>query len=390
MIEAPHLLLVYGRAPTDWTGTPVVLHRHLNRFEAEGWRVSVATYHHEFENAQGLPTAWARCALPMRRWWWLPYRRWIPGIETLRRHLFADDLARQVRANPPDLVLTVLEPYEAQIASDVARRLRCPLAVIVHDQPELFEDIIADPARRAAVRQAAERVLREATRVYPVTPALGAAYGEAVAAKSQTLLPIPAGGHGSAAQWRDGYACPHVVHVGSLHGFQAPNMWAVAEALHAVGGRLTLASHHGFEPFEPIARAFPNVVLRPAFPTSGDMLAYCAAEASAILVSYSFDVQAWGATSFPSRLVELTHLGLPLVLLAPPRTAASAWAREVGWTALVGSLDVPTLTEEMAALASRDGWEARAAESRRAAHGLFDPQQIHEGFARDLVRLTRS
>lgn len=392
MKRAPHIHLVYGRPPADFTGSQVVLRRHLQRFERDGWRVSFSTYEHKLTPADDLPASWVSYPLPFRRWWWPPYRARIPGMDALRQRLFSVDLATRLAGDRPDVILTVLEPYEAQIAADVARLLRRPLAVIMHDQPELFEDVAAVSAVQRSVRRAAERVLRRADRVYPVTPELAAAYGPGVVDKSHTLLPLPAGGTPAQSLppvWRDAHARPHVVHVGSLHFFQVPNMWAVAEALKVVGGRLTLSSFSTLEWFEDLARAHPHVTLRGPFPTSDDMLAYCSREATALLISYAFDAQPWSATSFPSRLVELSHLGLPVEVLAPPQAAASKWARGVGWTAHVESLDKAALTAELEALSSRIGWEKRSFESRIAASSVFAPNEVHRGFAADLLKMVQ-
>ena len=99
--------------------------------------------------------------------------------------------------------------------------------------------------------------------------------------------------------------------------------------------------------------------------------------------------QPWAATSFPSKMVEFAHLGLPVLLLAPPHAAASAWARGAGWTSHVETLEAGALEAEIAALATPDGWERRAVDARQAAAGPFDPDRIHAGLEDDLRRLVR-
>ena len=282
-------------------------------------------------------------------------------------------------------MLTVLTPEQSTVAAHAARALGRPLAVVLHDQPELWESTPA--AERDAVHRRAERVLASAEGIYPVTHALAAVYGADMAARAETLLPIPAGG-AAEATWRDDYERPHLVLSGSLHPFQRPALAALARALDTVGGRLTAMTHHDLEPFADLAEAHPNLTLRPACATAADALDFCASEASAILVSYAFDEQPWAATSFPSKLVEFVHLGLPVLILAPPDAAVSAWARAFGWTSHVETLDADVLAAEVAALATPDGWARRAADSRRAALGPFDPATIHAGFEQSLLRLT--
>ncbi len=383
--RTPRLLFVDRFVPADEPGTPVVVWRHLNRLEADGWRVRVAAFGPERPAVS--PPSWQTVPYPPRRWWWPPHRALLPGSLGVRAALQARVIVAALGGDVPDVVLTTLSPEFSAVAAAVARRLRRPLAVLVHDQPELWESVVGNPSGQRRVARQVRAVLRHAARVYPVTQALGEAYGPAVAANAHRLLPIPAGGAPTPAEWSPRFARPHVVHAGSLHPFQRPNLEAVARALAPVGGRLTVISHHDTAPFEDVARAFGHVSIRPAFPSSEEVLAYCAAEASALLVSYSFDEQPWAATSFPSKMVEFAHLGLPQLVLAPPHAAVSVWAREHGWTSHAEALDADALLAEVAALASPEGWARRAGDARRAAAGPFDPDAIHAGFAESLGTL---
>lgn len=377
---APHLLLLTSCRTGEGAGTPVVLHRHLVRFRDAGWRITEVVHPPAVEaglSGDGIEVL----RLPYRRRWWPPHRESSRLSTAVRAALLADDVRRQLGGKRPDVVLTVLEPRYAAVAAAVARQLRRPLAVIIHDRPELWEDVVGDVHREAHVRREAERVLARAAVVFPVTRALGEAYGPSVAQKSVPLLPIPAGAEPAAGGWREAFRRPHLVLSGSLHPFQRPSVAALAVALEGVGGRLTLVSHHDLGPFEPVAAAHPNVSLRPAFASSAEALAFCRAEASALLVSYAFDAQPWAATSFPSKLVEFVHLGLPVLILAPPHAAVSSWARSVGWTSHVDSMDRDALTDEVAALATPAGWARRADDSHRAAVEPFDPKTIHSSLA---------
>lgn len=381
----PRLLFVDRGVPADAPGTPVVVWRHLNRLESDGWQVRVAAF--EPELTEAAPPSWHLVTYPLRRRWWPPHRAFVPGSLSVRASLQSREIVSALDGDLPDIVLTTLSPEFSTVAAAVASRLGRPLAVIVHDQPELWESVAGDLAGQRRVARQVRAVLHQAARVYPVTQALAEAYGPDVAAKSHRLLPIPAGGLPAPAEWSPRYARPHIVHAGSLHSFQRPNIEAVARALGSVGGRLTIVSHHDMAPFEDLARAFAHVTLRPAFPSSRDALAFCAAEASALLVSYSFSEQPWAATSFPSKMVEFAHLGLPQLLLAPPDAAASVWAREQGWTSHVEVLNADALPAEVVSLATRDGWTRRAGDSHRAAAGPFDPETIHARFAESLEAL---
>lgn len=386
---APYLLYADMVPPGDVPGTPVVTWRHVLRFEAEGWRVRVAAAEATSQREPVLPS-WDFIPYPPRRRWWPPHRDEVAGSMAVRAWLQGREVVARLNGDVPDVVLTVLSPEHAPIAAAVARRLKRPLAVIVHDQPELWEEVVRRPDYQPVVQANVERVLRQAARVYPVTRMLGEAYGPEVAAKAVPLLPIPAGGERPEAVWQDRFVRPHVVHAGSLHPFQRPNFLALARALQGVGGRLTVISHHDTSPFDDLASAFDHVTLRPAFPTSGEVLDFCAAEASAMLVSYSFTEQPWAATSFPSKMVEFAHLGLPQLLLSPPHAAVSIWAREQSWTSHVESLDAGALAAEVAALATPEGWVQRAADAHRAARGPFNPATIHAGLATSLSTLIAS
>lgn len=376
-----------GLPPADRPGTPVILHRHLTRFAAAGWTVGYAAREHGLADWTDAPPDWTAFPIPLRRPWWPPHREGLPGSGALRQWLVGGDLARRVQAWRPDIVLTVLAPSDVHVAAAVARRSNCPLAVILHDQVELWEQFRDRPDVQVRVRRELEAVLGHADAVYPVTDDLAAVYGPSVSAKARHLIPIPPSHDASPAEWRNDYTRPHLVITGSLHPFQRPTLEALAGALAPLGGRLTAITHSPHEPFAELVAAHPNLTLRPAFPTSAEARAFCSEHASAILVSYAFDEQPWAATSFPSRLVEGVQLGLPVWLVAPPHAAASTWARSAGWTSHTETLDPGALSAEIAALATPDGWARRADESRRAAEGVFDPETIHAGFEADLLHL---
>ena len=380
------ILYVHMSPPTERAGTPSVVMRHLDRLSQSGWAVSYASQAYE-NDRYPVDREWTSYPIPTRRPWWPPHRPSLPGSPALRRSLVSADLAGRVLSDIPDVILTVLAPSEGVVARNVSLLLRRPLATIAHDLPELWEDVAVDARHQRSVLRQVRSVLERSARVYPVTQALAAAYGPSVAAKSETLIPIPAGG-ANRSEWREAHRRPHVVLSGTLYPFQRPALVQLATVLGHIGGRITVVTQNDLRPFADLADALGNVTFREAFSTAAQARAFCAAEASAVLVSYAFDAQPWAATSFPSKLVEFVHLGLPVLILAPPHATASAWARENDWTALVETLDGDALTAEIAALATPDGWARRAADSHRAALGPFDPETIHAGFETSLLALT--
>jgi hypothetical protein len=377
-------LLYIGQTPAEGTGSPVIILRHLQRLAAAGWRIFIIAEGGQ-DTAACLREGWTVQTLPLRRFWWPPFRDGVAASRTLRTRLLAGECARLMSGAPPDAVLGYLAAHDdfyPEIAARYARRCGAPLSLLVHDDAAAFA---RSPAARTRLQRRHAWMLRRAHRCWFVSPELAAAYGLPATAH-RVLPPIPAG-RPQFAGWQAAFAGrPRVYYAGFVWPAQFPLLHKIAWTLAGAGANLVLLTRAtpGLAEFLstcPIAHLAP-------FPTNREALAHLAREAAGVLVSYSDTVEQmpWIATSFPSKLVEYAQLGLPCAIVAPPGSAVGRWAQRDGYA----DFFAPTETGRLAAwardLRSESTWQRRGEPARHLAGGEFSPERIQAVFAGGLLR----
>jgi hypothetical protein len=84
----------------------------------------------------------------------------------------------------------------------------------------------------------------------------------------------------------------------------------------------------------------------------------------------------WSATSFPSKLIEYCHLGLPIAIIAPPDSAVARWAQRACFPDYFVPSDQAGVRDWVAALRDARRWQERAAVPLRLARTEFNPERI--------------
>ncbi len=376
----PHLLYI-GQNPTTGTGSPVIVLRHLQRFAADGWKISiVGDYGGDYRVCRN--AGWSVKQLCHRRWWWPPYRKHSPSLRWLRLRLLAHEAA--AGSPRPDVILSYLafhSDFATQLATHVAQITGAPLHVLVHDDPTAFP---AARGKEAEIRAVHEGILNAADECWFVSPELADCY-PSTAPHRRILYPIPEGWD-RPAMWHEGRASlPRVYYAGHVWAEQLPLLGRAARAIQAAGAELTIMAK-GSETLRAFCETEPVRCLAPQ-PTNREALAHLAGEAAGVIVSYADTVaqMPWCATSFPSKLVEFCHLGLPVAIVAPADSAVARWARRLRFPYFYEPDNLRALQEWAAGLRQREVWQVRAALSLHLAQTEFDPTRIQAQLANALL-----
>jgi hypothetical protein len=376
-------ILYIGQTPAEGTGSPVIVLRHLQRLAADGWQVTIIAEHGQ-DTSACLQAGWTVCTLPLRRAWWPSFRESSERSRAVRTWLLAGECRRLTADARPDAVLGYLAAhadFSAEIATRYARRSGVPLTLLVHDEAAAFT---ADPAVKKRLRRRHARLLRHTQRAWFVSPELASAYKNS--AGSRVLPPLPGDGT-SFVDWQPQFADrPRVYYAGFIWPAQFPLLHEIAVMLADAGAVLVLITRKTPELSE-FLRTAPAQHVAP-FATNREVLAHLARDAAGILVSYTHRVaqMPWIATSFPSKLVEQCHLGLPCAVVAPPASAVGLWAQRSGYADTFSPAALGALADWARDLRTESSWRARAASVRRIAAGEFNPDKIHAAFAAGLLR----
>jgi len=378
-------LLYIGQTPAEGTGSPVIILRHLQRLAAAGWKISIIA--ESGQDATACHRAnWTVLTLPLRRAWWPPFRRHRAGSRAVRTWLLAGECHRLTSAAPPDAVLGYLAAHDdffAEVAARFARRYRLPLSLLVHDHAAAF------PAASAEKLLQDERhawMVRAAHRCWFASPELAAAFGMPAEA-AWILPPIPDGGP-QFGQWCSSFALwPRVYYAGSIWPAQFPLLRKIAQILAEAGACLVVISRET-PALAEFLRSCPNCQHMAPFPTNREALAHLARDAAGVLVSYADTVgqMPWIATSFPSKFIEYSHLGLPCAIVAPPDSAVGRWAQRDGYADFFAPADLSRLDSWARDLRSEVAWGRHSQPARQLAEGEFNAERIQTAFAAGLLR----
>lgn len=383
-MQQQHILFALSNAPKQGSGSPIIIDRHLRRLSSKNWKVSiVATEQSIF--SETFPHSWQTIAIPMRRWWWPPYRPQVPGLLELRLRCWQLECERVLMKERPSAILTVLRDSYSLFAAHLSKSWQIPLSVIVHDQEELWAN---SDAEYRWIRQHWITVLNQAARIWPVSQELGDAYQVKETSKISVFPPIPDGNSQGFVEWKDSFKNhPIIAYAGSLYPGQEFCFYSIASALQKINGTLLLLIPNDKLYSLNLLKNFSNIKYQKPFSKNTDVITFLAENASCILVPYPLDLtkNPWVATCFPSKLIEFSHLGLPLITLAPPNTALSNWAKTHNWLSHLSQMNEEEILKVLNQITEKEIWMQMAQQSQNVALNEFNPNVIQSQFESELA-----
>jgi len=109
------------------------------------------------------------------------------------------------------------------------------------------------------------------------------------------------------------------------------------------------------------------------------------AEAFLIPQSFDRDKRMEMETNFPSKLLEASRFGKPLILWGPPWGSAIRWAQDTGAALVLTDPDPEKLTEAIEMLAADNAEQKRLSDAiTSVVETQFNPSYLQESFVRAL------
>ena len=378
----PRNLLYFGHVPQEGAGSSIIVWRHLRRFSAEGWRVFVVADWGQ-DPALCDRAGWPVFELSHRRAWWPPFDADHPILRRIRGWLWAGEIRARIGEAPVTAVLTYLSAFSDTLsiaACGFARRYGVPLVSLVHDDCRCFA---ANPglAERAHRRRA--WVLRHSTGCF-ASPELAACYS-LPPDRAAILPPIPAGCTPRQAGAVRAEKEPLLIYAGNYWPAQLEMFAQIGRTARNAGGKfltvLKATPEHG------AWLAERGVEWRVPFPGNDEALDYFRENTDALVVSYSAtsDGMPWTRSSFPSKLIEYCHLGIPIAIVAPEDTALMHWARRNQFPDAFLPADTQGLANFVGRLRDPDFCRSRGEITLALARSEFDPATIHQHLTNTLL-----
>ena len=278
------------------------------------------------------------------------YRSIAGGLLLLSSGILGWAIARRLRGSSVEAVVTVSHSVSWAVAANVARRLRVPLHIINHDYWP--ETLVLPGVARGWADQRFAQVYRAATLRLCVSPGMEEHYRREYGVPGTVLYP----GRGRTAQPERPTAGKSgsvftIGYAGSLQaeGF-ATVLQTVAGALEQIGGQLIVFSPNSEASIRARGLVNRNVVFAGQKPVSE--IIQCLRETSdALILPMSAGMGLNVTLSFPSKLVDYTVTGLPIIIVGPPSCSAVRWAAERGAGIVVNENDEPAIARAVQSLA---------------------------------------
>lgn len=381
------LLYLGSTLPQEGPSSSIILQRHFTRLFRHGWQIGIA-HPGNLARPTCWPSEWRSIVLPSRRAWWPPVRPNLPLSQIVRRWLVGLEINRHFPLQKGDAIMTLLPDFPEEwqkLAAALSHRLAISNLVMVHDAAEAWTRAAQEQMH---FRERTRQRMVKATHAWFISDELASHYGRDGSPNSSVLRPIPAGFEAPSVGWQEHFAShPVLIHSGKLFPEYFPTLTSIAHQAEQAGVAFHVVSSSNTEGLKPWLNENPSITFREFFASNEAGLAFLKRAASMLLVFYPEPAAncTWSATSFPSKLVEYCHLGLPILIVASARTALGRWAASNAWPTWVESTDNEKFTGMLQRLRHRALWEEAAAAAFRVAESEFSPGLIQAQFERELA-----
>jgi len=376
------ILYISTTLPTPGFGSSVIFYRHLKRLE--GWKISIASFKQEPKAEHRMPKDWQIISLPepaLRH----PVRgARLSFLTNLRMKPLINKCVDVFKDDKPSAILNQLGKNSIW-AFYLSKALKIPLNVVIHDRWQVWTKAEVD--KLFMTEKWAIKILNHASRVWAVSEELAKFYKVSNPEKVKVLYPISESGPEGFVEWRDDFkTSPVIGFTGSFHSPQIEHFKDLAAVLKDANGRLFIITKKN----DLIKERLPgieDIEYHEPFTESSGVIKLLKERVSVMLVCGSIEPNAPGAElSFPSRLVEFMHLGVPIIIIAASGTALSSWAKRHKWPTYLEPQDKEKLSGLLKQLMDRENWGRIAEEVRRVARDEFSPDKIQAQFEKELVR----
>lgn len=297
-------------------------------------------------------------------------------------------LRRVAAAFRPEAVLTISHLHSWRTAAAMAKSLRLPLHLILHDDcvrmsfvPRWLEGSVGkclgDVYRSAQSRLCIAPMMESHYRTMYGVP--GSIVMPMWAADAPALEPVLPTDRGEKLTF---------VYAGSLHvGGYAGNLAPLAAVLQSLGHRLLLFAGVKQQDLAAFGLDLPNVVSAPFTPYK-QLIARVREEADVVVAPMSFEPQLAldMKLCFPSKLADYTSMGLPLLVWGPPYCSAVDWARRnPGIGEIVTEPNMAELEKAVIRLQDADHRRRSAFGASEAGRRSFSHEVVFGGFRQALT-----
>ncbi|KRT15830.1 hypothetical protein ASU31_12660 [Pedobacter ginsenosidimutans] len=375
-----NIYFISESTPGQGFGSYVIFYRHLIRLKQNNYKVHIVipNYKNIFEDDSfiALQKEFTVLLVPFRKWWYPPYRFNHKLLRTFRYLLLYLGIRNYLVKNPPFFILTYFYlNYLNGFSVFLKKIFKCKLGIFLHDDKYL----LAGQTEEVFVKYDLF-LTQQSNIIWTVSNRLKIPNSDIL--KYITLPPIPEGKTVREKKlFTDKYLNPIIGFSGTLYPSYLPLLKMIAELANLFDGKLKIISSSKLD-LNDYFENNRNVEIINSFKNNIDSLNFLGATCSAIFCGYPNDLDAmpWLISSFPSKFVEYSHTGLPIIITSAEGTALSDWAKSNNWELFTSDITLNGIKLLIEKIAEKNSWQRLANQTHLLAEKQFNPEIIQTAF----------
>ena len=375
-----NLYFISESIPHPGYGSFVIFYRHLIRLEKEGYNINLIIPDYKRSDADEFLTEvkdrWNIIKVPFKKWWFLfPYRYNNKLLRDARFWFVNLYLKKHFRNHHPDFIITYFyNQFFNGLAAFIKTRYKSHLGIFLHDDKYLLNN-----QQVPGLLEYDQYLSEKADVIWTVSEDLIIPHTDKK--KYRLLYPIPAGAELGISNWTDNYQTPVIGFSGNIFHEYEEVFRSLAVALANFNGRLILVINNPsyYKWLPALIAEYSNIQLTHAFADVNDTFNYLKENCTALFCGYpnNIELMPWLRTCFPSKFIEFSHLGLPIILTSPTNTALSKWTAEHNWQLFSSDYHDADFDELLKKITNENDWTTNARQSVKISDTIFNPENIH-------------
>ncbi len=313
----------------------------------------------------------------------ITFRR-IPFIRKIKQRLYIARLLQFyfqkiegiIKDFKPDVILSLTMDYHWYVAYHISKKMDIPLDLVLHDRWEPN----VDKYIRTFLQGKFRKVFSYARNRFCISPTMEHFYFEQLGIHSDVVYPI--GTLQNYEKHEEKVVEPlKIVYFGNIWAPQ-PTLIQLAHLLDKKGMELVIFSNQDIEFFKKNGLKSSNLIAYP-FRKQAELMAWCNAHASIFYLPMYFDEKEKDMIrcSFPSKLVDYTSLGLPVIIHAPERSSIVQFTKQyhnLPFAEVITNEDEISLEKAISALMNEQHRKKLGDNSLKIWRKVFAPEVVRK------------
>jgi hypothetical protein len=380
--------LISALAPVNDVAGPLLLYRHFKNLINHSLKV----FTHEYAGPKPNVANWEEYRLNypkiikiIPKIFFRKFLFWI-GEELLSLYVYFK-VRNYFAKEKPDIILTTWFSTFLIPAYKLSCKFNIPLAIICHDD---FENQVAsDVVSNYLKRRKLTKIYRHAKARFCVAEGMENEFYKRYGAHGDILYPIGGENSKNEIKVRDNSTGKLVFgYLGSISNGAEPLLF-FADCLKETEHQLYIYTS-GFPTSGPYT-THPNIKNAGFYSDREMLLTEVFTNIDVFIVSQSFDLKdkMFLQTNFPSKLIDMVGIGLPLIIISPPYSSSGIWAKKFNKSNIyISRLNKEIIIENIDYLKKSAVRENYSKEIDEVSRSFFNPQKIHEKLESVLLQIV--